>query len=102
MLQIHYNKSLDLDLALTLLTQISVLYHRLTPHQQKSLVEILFDEIVVYQDGNIIDFNLLPPFSFIDSLSQSISAGENIDWQANLDADFLQQLRFAHKNRLKG
>jgi hypothetical protein len=58
----------DLDTAMLLMCQISVLYGRLKKKARQTLLEILINRIIVDQGGRIIDFELNKPFGYLKRL----------------------------------
>ena len=59
----------DLEIALVLLSQISLLFPRLEEKQKNTLLQILLKKIIINSDGEIIDFELHSPFSYLHSIA---------------------------------
>ncbi len=53
----------DLDDALTLITELDILYERLSRSDQKKLLWNIVEKVVVNTEGDIARVDLLPPFA---------------------------------------
>lgn len=58
----------DLDTAMLLMSQLPELFGRLETKSQHTLLEILINQIIVDQDGRIVDYMLNKPFSYLNKL----------------------------------
>jgi len=58
----------DLDQALALLAYAPQLFSRLELGEQGRLLQILFRRIIIDTQGEVVDFNLNPPFVYLSSL----------------------------------
>jgi hypothetical protein len=58
----------DLDMALMLLTKVEMLYDRLGEKERRTLLQILARRIIVDANGEIIDYNLHSPFTYLTSI----------------------------------
>jgi hypothetical protein len=58
----------DLDVALTLLTNISTLYERFKEKKRTELLQVLLRRIIINRNGEIISYELHSPFSSLVSL----------------------------------
>jgi site-specific DNA recombinase len=63
----------DLEVALVLMTNISVLYGRLEKQQRTNLLQMFVKRIIINQDGDIIDSELHSPFAYLSSLAGSLN-----------------------------
>lgn len=68
-----------LDDALTIISQIGVLYESMELEDQRRLLREVVDKVVVDESGKIIRIELLPPFAYLDTVSRQIGeVGSNI------------------------
>jgi DNA invertase Pin-like site-specific DNA recombinase len=58
----------DLEVAVTLLSQVSVLFDRLDENEQAKLLQILINRIIVNPQGEIIDHELNSPFVYLRTI----------------------------------
>jgi len=63
----------DLEAALTLMTRIGLFYDRLGEKEQSTLLQILVKQFIVDRQGKIIDYELHPPFAFIQDIVEELS-----------------------------
>jgi hypothetical protein len=61
----------DLDTALFLMSKIGVLYDRLDPKDQQTLLQIIVNQIMIDASGEIVDQELNSPFAYFKSLRDS-------------------------------
>jgi hypothetical protein len=59
----------DLDLAVLLMSQISVLYERLGKNERSMLLRILAKRIILNSQGEIIDYELRSPFAYLHNIA---------------------------------
>ena len=67
----------DLDIALILLANVSILYERLENKNKANLLKILAKRIITNPDGQIIDQELYSPFTYLRSIAESIENPSN-------------------------
>jgi len=67
----------DLDIALILLANVSVLYERLDDKNKANLLKILAKRIIINPDGQIIDQELHSPFTYLRNLAKSMENSSN-------------------------
>jgi hypothetical protein len=60
----------DLDLALVLLTCLPRLYHRLDTGDRRRLLHILFKRIIIDTQGQLVEVQLHPPFTYLTQLTR--------------------------------
>ena len=58
----------DLDVALVLMAKAHALFERLEDLQRRTLLQILMKQIMVSQDGEMIDHELDSPFTYLTEL----------------------------------
>jgi hypothetical protein len=58
----------NLDDALAWITKLAILYETQSIEDQKELLRLVIEQIVVDCDGNILDLKLRPPFAYIQKL----------------------------------
>ena len=63
----------DLDVALLLMTRLSVLFERLGDKARSTLLQILVKQFIVDQQGKIIDCELHAPFAFLRYVVEELS-----------------------------
>ena len=80
------NVQVDLDLALILLANASILYERLEEKDQARLLKILAKRIIVNPDGLITDQELHSPFTYLRNLAGSIGGSHRDSEQVRLGA----------------
>jgi DNA invertase Pin-like site-specific DNA recombinase len=66
----------DLDDALTLITKLGILYEKLPRSDQKELLRNVVERVVVNPEGRIERVDLLPPFAYLQDVSEKVSGGE--------------------------
>jgi DNA invertase Pin-like site-specific DNA recombinase len=81
----------DLEIALVLLSQVSILFARLDEKQKNTLLQILLKRIIINSDGEIVDFELHSPFNYLYSL-----AIDNKDISPTSD-NFIDMLDFSNR-----
>jgi hypothetical protein len=67
----------DLDLALILLSKVSILYERLDEKSQAMLLKILAKRIMINPEGRIIGQELNSPFTYLRSIAESLEASSS-------------------------
>jgi hypothetical protein len=63
----------DLDDALTLITKLGILYEKLPRSDQKELLRNVVERVVVNPEGRIERVDLLPPFAYLQDVSEKVS-----------------------------
>lgn len=84
----------DLDMALVLLSQVPVLYGRLDDKSKARLLMILAKRIIINPDGQIVDYELNSPFTYLRSLAEGFEILNSGPYR-----DSEQVLPGAQKNR---
>lgn len=64
----------DLDMALVLLAKVNILYERLDNKNKARLLKILAKRIIIDPDGQIIDYELNSPFTYLRYLDEGLNA----------------------------
>ncbi len=67
----------NLDAALALMAKIGDLYPRLDEKQRATLLQVLVKRIIVGADGEIVDYELNSPFTYLKSLIEELFAPGN-------------------------
>lgn len=62
----------DLDMALVLLSKVNILYQRLDDKSKARLLKILVKRIIIDPDGQIIDYELNSPFTYLWCLNEGL------------------------------
>ena len=62
----------DLDLALILLSKVSILYERLDEKSKAVILKILAKRIMINAEKQIIDQELNSPFTYLRSIAESL------------------------------
>ena len=107
------NVEVDLDLALILLANASILYDRLEEKDQARLLKILAKRIILNPDGLIVDRELNSPFTYLQNLAGSSGGSYRDSEQVRLGAQkavypeqlseteqFLDLVRFEQRSKL--
>jgi DNA invertase Pin-like site-specific DNA recombinase len=63
----------DLDMALVLLAKVNILYERLDNKNKARLLKILAKRIIIDPDGQIIDYELNSPFTYLRYLDEGLN-----------------------------
>lgn len=63
----------DLDMALVLLSKVQILYERLEDKSKARLLKILAKQIIIDPDGQIIDYELNSPFTYLRCLNDGLN-----------------------------
>ena len=64
----HYD---DLDMALSLMSKLPILYERLSPKEKTTLLQIIAKKIIVSTDGKIVDYKLNSPFTYLQRIAKA-------------------------------
>jgi DNA invertase Pin-like site-specific DNA recombinase len=64
----------NLDVALTIIAKVSILYSKLERGDQKDLLRQLVERVVVNPEGTIIRLELLPPFSYLRHVTKRVQS----------------------------
>ena len=67
----------DLDVAITLLTKISVLFDRLKEKERTAILQVLIKQVIVNIAGEIIQIELHSPFSYLFTLVSQYKEGKS-------------------------
>jgi DNA invertase Pin-like site-specific DNA recombinase len=67
----------DLDDALSIISQLGVLYESLPRADQKELLRNLVERVVLNPEGTIIRVDWLAPFAYLHAVSEKVSDGTN-------------------------
>ena len=70
--QIHVK---NLDDALAWIGKLAILYKMQPIKEQKELLRLIVEQVVVDNDGNILEFKLRPPFAYIQNICEQIGQG---------------------------
>lgn len=62
----------NLDDALAWIGKLAILYETHSIEDQRELLRLIVEQIVVDNDGNILEFNLQPPFAYIQNIHQQM------------------------------
>ena len=65
----------DLDVAVTLMSHLPSLYERLDEKQRTNLLQIVTNKVIIDCDGEIISYELNPPFEYLSTLAASLNDG---------------------------
>lgn len=65
----------DLDEALTIIAKLGILYGTLPHLDQKELLRNVVERVVLNPEGNIIRMDWLPPFAYLQEVSDRVSQG---------------------------
>jgi hypothetical protein len=63
----------DLEMSLTLISQISILYDRLEDQLRTNLLQMVVKRIIINRDGEIIHHELHSPFDYLSTLATNIN-----------------------------
>ena len=64
----------DLEVALALLSNASILYDRLGEKEKNELLQIITKRVIINEQGEIITHELNSPFEYLSTLAASISS----------------------------
>jgi len=67
----------NLDMALTIIAKVGILYTKLDHSDQKELLRQMIERVVVNPEGMIIRLELLPPFSYLRHVTKRVK-NENV------------------------
>ncbi len=77
----------NLDMALTIIAKVGILYERLKRDSQQRLLREMVDRIIVDPDGNILRIQLLPPFAYLIDLKQDVQQANSSRSEENKNAN---------------
>ena len=67
----------DLDKALNIIEKLGILYETLPLPDQKELLRKVVERVVLNPEGNIIRVDWLPPFAYLQEVSEKVSCGRS-------------------------
>lgn len=67
----------DLDAALTIIAKVGILYVNLDQDSQREVLREMVDRVVVDRAGNIVRMDLLPPFGYLNRLTNRLRQEAN-------------------------
>jgi DNA invertase Pin-like site-specific DNA recombinase len=67
----------DLDEALNIIAKLGILYETLPHPDQKELLRNVVERVVLNPEGNIIRVDWLPPFAYLQEVSEKVSCGRS-------------------------
>lgn len=67
----------DLDEALNIIAKLGILYEMLPHPDQKELLRNVVERVVLNPEGNIIRVDWLPPFAYLQVVSEKVSCGRS-------------------------
>ena len=68
----------NLDVALTIIAKVGILYNKLERSDQKDLLRQMIERVVVNSEGMIIQLELLPPFSHLRHVTRRVQKNEGV------------------------
>lgn len=105
----------DLEIVLILMTKLNALYPRLDEKQRASLLQTLVKRIIVNQAGEIVDYKLNSPFTYLHTLvddfllqnnlrrgSDQLLVGTQVRKNRSTSVEpFLSMLRFENRGKME-
>src|SRR5690606_20298383 len=67
----------DLDEALNIIAKLGILYETLPHPDQKELLRNVVERVVLNPEGKIIRVDWLPPFAYLQEVSEKVSGGRS-------------------------
>lgn len=67
----------DLDEALNIIAKLGILYETLPRLDQKELLRNVVERVVLNPEGKIIRVDWLPPFAYLQEVSEKVSSGRS-------------------------
>jgi len=67
----------DLDEALNIIAKLGILYETLPRLDQKELLWNVVERVVLNPEGKIIRVDWLPPFAYLQDVSEKVSSGRS-------------------------
>jgi len=67
----------DLDEALNIIAKLGILYETLPRLDQKELLRNVVERVVLNPEGKIIRVDWLPPFAYLQDVSEKVSSGRS-------------------------
>ncbi len=76
----------NLDAALTIIAKVGIVYNKLERNSQKKLLHEMVNRVVVCPEGTIRRMELLPPFAYVEEVTDRVRNGGDFEGKTKTSA----------------